>query len=119
MKQAITGYITALINYHMGFDTRKGSIDENYNKHFLRELNDVLDFIEDLKEEKPINLVLNCNKETIRFKKYIKELEETCEDNNEVIRKQFERIKGLEFENKNLKNRLGISDELESMEGIK
>ncbi|AUM96353.1 MULTISPECIES: hypothetical protein [Clostridium] len=119
MKQTITAYITALTNVYMGKEYPDGTFLKDANERFIIDLNNLLDFIADLKEEKPINLVLNCNKETTRFKKYIKELEETCEDNNEVIRKQFERIKGLEFENKNLKSRLGILDELESMEGIK
>lgn len=119
MKQTITVYITALTNVYMGKEYPDGTFLKDANERFIIDLNNLLDFIADLKEEKPINLVLNCNKETTRFKKYIKELKETCEDNNEVIRKQFERIKGLEFENKNLKSRLGILDELESMEGIK
>ncbi|KEI75920.1 hypothetical protein [Clostridium botulinum] len=111
MKQAITGYITALINYHMGFDTRKGSIDEHYNKHFLRELNDLLDFIAYLKEkENKSNEVLNIFNEIVMknkaLNKTVKDLEEGCQYMCDIEKNQLEKIELLKAENEDLKSKL-------------
>lgn len=118
VKDIVVALLTTTINRYSDL-----KCDRNWlpKEMVIKDLTGMLDYAADVKEtdKQPITVVLNNNMDITRLQEYIKELEETCEDNNEVIRKQFERIKGLEFENKNLKNRLGISDELESMEGIK
>ncbi|KGI39134.1 hypothetical protein KY54_04225, partial [Clostridium tetani] len=97
----------------------------------------ILDYVTDLKEEnnQPITVVLNSNGEVEFLKKRIRELEESCETDNEVIEKQHRKIKELqnsnyrwntlcvqlkaknkrfETENKDLKSRFGV-DKLEIM----
>ncbi|ACA55207.1 hypothetical protein FDC45_13105 [Clostridium botulinum] len=94
MKQAITGYITALINMYS---------DGNVEEKFVQQLNDLLDYVADLKEENREDItrvVLNNNIEITKLQEYIKELEESCENNNEVTRQQWEKIVRLNNANR-------------------
>lgn len=63
MKQAVTGYITALINtYSKKLNVRSNPIAEQTNRNIIRDLNDLLDFVIDAPGEtvnlKPITVIL-------------------------------------------------------------
>ncbi len=108
MKQIITAYITALTNVYMGKEYLDGTFLKGANERFIIDLNNLLDFIADLKEEnkeQPITVILNRNEEITMLKKYIKELEDSCEHMNEVEINLSNKIKILEDENKRLKRR--------------
>ncbi|WMJ81940.1 hypothetical protein RBU49_06745 [Clostridium sp. MB40-C1] len=106
MKKLLIGYITALINTYSKRVSPKGNIIENKcNAIFTNDLMDLLDFVEDIKEDS--QPVLN-NVETADLKEYVKVLYSSCEANNETIRQQYERIVKLKDENDSLKSKLGI-----------
>ncbi|MEW9093982.1 MAG: hypothetical protein AB2417_02770 [Clostridiaceae bacterium] len=122
MKDQIIGYLTAMIN---SYENRTAKIINNvpvtgmqkaisetrreHMKGFIEDLNDMLDFVEDIREEDEDPIIVNIyrnNDEIKKSRKYIKELEEGCELNNEVILKQFKRIQSLENENKQLQEKI-------------
>lgn len=66
MKEAIIGYITGMINNHQRIVdslTRFKYSDSEINRHknILNELSDLLDFIEDMPEEKSSVINFNIN----------------------------------------------------------
>lgn len=94
MKDQITGYLTAVINGYertiCKLNTLKISTSEiNKYENFKDVLCDLLDFVEDLEEEKKIE-------EAEGLRKRIRELEESCENDCKIIRnlhKQIEELK--------------------------
>lgn len=107
MKQAVTGYITALINSHERRINNLNNIKvpdnviKNYEE-FKNELCDLLDFVEDIPQEvkDPGTVIINANDAEIEnLKKYIRELEDSCENMCTVERNLREKIRKLEGEN--------------------
>lgn len=95
MKALIIGYITATINhYTRSIETLKeckasdGSVRRF--ETIREELNDLLDYVEDIPEEikEPITVVFSNNDELDKLKKYIRELEDKCE-NSEAMNKNL------------------------------
>ncbi|HDK7165891.1 TPA: hypothetical protein PTV51_002218 [Clostridium botulinum] len=127
MKQAITGYITALINNYERKITNLYATNVNLCKirkyeKLKDELCDLLDFVIDIQEEKkePTKVVLNNNTEILSLKKYIKgleeersillknikELEESCQYMCDIEKNQLEKMELLKAENEDLKAKL-------------
>ena len=102
MKQAIIGYITALINRHERITSELHDINVNSNevrkcKNFKDELSDLLDYVVDLEEEsqEPIKIDLGNIEQIEALKKRIRELQEVYASNSEVIGAQFKKIQEL------------------------
>lgn len=105
MKQGITGYIVGIINNHSRIVENMKKCERQvaviaYEENYINELNDLLDYVTDIPEEsqEPITVVLNTT-EVETLKSRIRELEETCIANNEVIDTQFKKIKELKDSN--------------------
>lgn len=134
IKDITLALLTTTINRYSSLGD---SIRAIHKEVVINDLTDILDYVTDLKEEnnQPITVVLNSNGEVEFLKKRIRELEESCETDNEVIEKQHRKIKELqnsnyrwhtlcnqlreknkrfETENKDLKSRFGV-DKLEIM----
>jgi len=114
MKAAVTGYITAVINsYARSIETLKpNKAPEHIISRFKtirEELNDLLDFVEDIPEgaKDPITLTinLNSNEEVKILRKRVRELEDSCENMNEVQINQLNRIRELQDHIKSLEGK--------------
>lgn len=115
MKAAVTGYITAVINnYTRSIETLKSNkAPEHMISRFQtirEELNDLLDFVEDIPEgaKEPITLTIdiNSNEEVEILRKRVIELEDSCENMNEVQINQLNRIRELQDYIKNLEGKI-------------
>ncbi|KGO13867.1 hypothetical protein NZ45_09885 [Clostridium botulinum] len=114
MKQAITGYITALINVYVGNEYPQHSLLHFNNNKFIKDLNDLLDYVTDLKEEEEeenkSNKVLNTFYEIVmenkNLNKTVKDLEESCQYMWDIEKNQLEKMELLKAENEDLKARL-------------
>lgn len=110
MKAAVTGYITAVINnYTRAIENLKtvktAPITISKYETIREELNDLLDFIEDIPEETggPITVVLNSNNEEVEIlRKRIRELEDSCENMAQVEKNLNAKIKLYDVENQRL-----------------
>jgi archaellum component FlaC len=130
MKAEITGYITAVINNYTRTIERLKELQVNdlhllRSESFRKELNDMLDFVTDIQEEKPqtAQIVEDLAKEIKRlenkladdwktfdkiavangiYRNRIRELEESCENMCQVQRNQLNKIEFLENHIKNL-----------------
>ncbi|KIN82144.1 hypothetical protein, partial [Clostridium botulinum] len=103
MKQAITGYITALINVYVGNEYPQSSLLHFNNNKFIKDLNDLLDYVADLKEkENKSNEVLNIFNEIVMenkaLNKMVKDLEEGCQYMCDIEKNQLEKIELLKAE---------------------
>ncbi|WP_461206887.1 hypothetical protein [Clostridium sp. DL1XJH146] len=59
MKEAVTGYITALINTHSRIlEQSTHPISKGCNRQIVSELDDLLDFIEDIPEDISIQVTI-------------------------------------------------------------
>lgn len=104
MKAAVTGYITAVINNYTRTieNLKKNKVPEHMLRRYetiREELNDLLDFIEDIPEETsgPITVILNSNHEEVEIlRKRIRELEDNCENDCTIIRNLNNKIRILE-----------------------
>ncbi|MCW6059739.1 hypothetical protein LAV35_03795 [Clostridium sporogenes] len=110
MKQAITGYITALINVYSVNEYPKNSLLHS-NNIFIKDLNDLLDYVTDLKEEEEEeNKVLNTFNEIVmenkNLNKMVKDLKEGCQHMCDVEKNQLEKMELLKAENEDLKAKL-------------
>jgi cell division septum initiation protein DivIVA len=89
VKEAIKGYITALINtYEKRTAIGLPLVERQCNAGFVNELNDLLDFVEDMLEFN--------NRDNELLRKRVKELEETCSSFTEIeenLHKQISRLK--------------------------
>ena len=103
MKSEITGYLTGLINNHnrivgsmkkFGYSNASIQIDVNYTN----ELTDLLAFVEKTPEEtqQPMTVILNNIEENELLRKQIRELEDSCENMNEVEKNLHKKIKVFE-----------------------
>ncbi|AUN22285.1 hypothetical protein RSJ22_12905 [Clostridium botulinum] len=112
MKQAITGYITALINVYVGNEYPQSNLLHfNNNKFIIKDLNDLLDYVADLKEEEnKSNEVLNIFNEIVMenktLNKTVKDLEESCQYMCDIEKNQLEKMELLKAENEDLKAKL-------------
>jgi len=83
-----------------------------FKKDVIKDLTTILDYIEDIPEKKQsITVVLNNDKEIIKLKKYIRELEKSCECMNEVEINLSKKIETLKNENRKLKYRIAVFEE--------
>lgn len=125
MKSAITGYITAIINEH----TRKienlkavkaGAETVKRAMEIREQWNDLLDYVADIPEEtkKPITVTFNSNNDEVdKLKKYIRELEDCCENMSEVERNLHKKILELKDNNRMWEAKFNqLKEELESTE---
>lgn len=126
MKALIIGYITAVINnYTRSIETLKEcGASEGAIKRFetiREELNDLLDFVEDIpewsKEPVTLNITINSNEEVEILRKRIRELEDSCENMCEVQKNQLKRIEYLKDDNYMWQNTCNILKE--KLEGNK
>jgi len=70
--------------------------------------------------KQPITVVLNNNDEVNKLKKYIRELEDCCENMSEVERNLHKKILGLKDNNRMWEAKFNqIKEKLESMEGTR
>lgn len=77
MKQAIIGYITALINVHNDALERITDRVTNSNiKTFTNELNDLLDYVEDIPEDSKLPVTVALNEGNCKCEIYKQVLEE-------------------------------------------
>lgn len=118
MKELIIGYITAVINnYTRTIDTFKqynaanGSIRRF--ETIREELNDLLDFVEDIPEEtkEPYTIIFRTDseEEVNILRKRIRELEDSCENMCEIERNLRNKIMLLEADNQRLNKCIGGS----------
>lgn len=97
----IEGSLTILINQHL----RNSEGGYKLSKVFAEQLEDLLEMVVDMqgKDEKyPIKVLVDYE-ENERLRKRILELEETCENMNEIEINLSKKIEKLEEENQNLK----------------
>ncbi|EJO5346409.1 hypothetical protein NRP93_000455 [Clostridium botulinum] len=118
MKDIVVTLLTTTINRYSELKFSGNSIPREM---ITKDLTSILDYIADISEEdkQPITVVLNHNTNIVDSREYVRELEEACEANNEVIRQQWEKIIKFEVENKELKIRLGALYGLENVGGTK
>ena len=101
MKEAITGYITGVINCYTRSITKLNKLYVEDIKRFeaIRdEFSDLLDFVEDLPEQ-------HNSEENKVLRKQIIELEKNCEGDCKVIMVLYNRIRELEEKLKNLEGK--------------
>ncbi|GAA0061706.1 hypothetical protein [Clostridium sp. CTA-1] len=119
MKDIVVALLTTTIDRYSDL-----KCDRNWlpKEMVIKDLTGILDYIADLKEadKQPITVVLNDNTNIAGLEEYIKELEETCERNNEIIGQQWEKINKLKNDNRMWQNTCNsLREKLENMEGIK
>ncbi|MHB9946936.1 hypothetical protein CF095_16370 [Clostridium botulinum] len=99
MKQMIIALLTTTINRY--YEVAANTL---FKRAVIKDLTNILDYIEDTPEEKqPITVVLNNDKEITKLKKYIGDLEKSCECMNEIEINLSEKIGILKNENRKLK----------------
>ncbi len=95
MKQILIALLTTTINRYLKYAANDLSKDD-----VVEDLTNILDYVTDIPEEnqESITAILD-NTEVEALRNRIRELEETCIANNEVIDTQFKKIKELKDSN--------------------
>jgi len=114
MKSSVKAYVTALINTHKNEIIPNAScLINGYTHKSIKELNDLLDYISKIPEilitdtyveinrlrDELARVVIESDTETLRrrnLQKRVVELEESCENMNEVEKNLHKKIKTLE-----------------------
>jgi myosin heavy subunit len=111
MKAKIIAYITALSDVNRRFlEEVKGTSDREAKGQYIavesmtKDLDNLIDFIEDIPSElnEPIMLILNNIEEAQILRKRIRELEDSCENMNDVEKNLHQKINKLEEETEKL-----------------
>lgn len=128
MKKEITSYLTALINTHKNALSPDTSILVNsYNRKAIKELNDLFEFVKAIPEDKVTDTYVEINRlrdilarveidsdtETLRrmnLQRRVVELEESCENMNEVEKNNHVTISELESANVRYRGQLLEND---------
>lgn len=119
VKNIVVALLTTTINRYSELKFSENSIPKGM---VTKDLISILDYIVDISEEdkQPITVVLNNNTNIVELKEYIKELEEACGRNNEIIGQQWEKINKLKNDNRMWQNTCNLlREKLENMEEIK
>jgi|GEM_PF-2544567 len=119
----LEGSLTTLINIHLRSSERAKDISNKIvHKAFTEELEDLLEMVIDMQgteeSKQPITVVLsNNNDEVNKLKKYIRELEDSCENMCEVERNLRKQILQLKDDNRMFQEVCnGLKEKLGSME---
>lgn len=95
VKDVAVALLTTTINR---YSDRRFAGDMIPKGMVIKDLTGILDYVADIPEDKqPMTVVLNSEAETLRER--IREFEETCTDNTEIIKAQFKKIEALKEDN--------------------
>lgn len=124
MKTSIKGYLAALINTHRNaISSNVSTLVNSCNRKAINELNDLLVFVTSIPEEPISDTYIEINRlksklekdwyqsenivfENIALKKRVAELEESCENMNEIEKNLHNKIEQLE------ENTMWLRDEI-------
>lgn len=108
IKDIVVALLTTTINRYSELRFSGNMIPREI---IIKDLTGTLDYVADIPEDKqPVTVVLGNNEEVERLKSYIRELEDSCENMNQVEENLAKQIEELKEENQHLRNRLGASE---------
>ena len=104
IKDVVIALLTTTINRYSDLRFSGNMIPREI---IIKDLTGTLDYVADIPEDKqPITVVLGNNEEVERLKSYIRELEDSCENMNQVEKNLAKQIEELKDENQRLRKNI-------------